>query len=339
MIGPILGPPLGGLITDLASWRWVFAMNIPLGLFSVWCVRRLGSTVETARDQSIDILGIPLLMAGIAAFQLFLQRGIEQSWFHSPEIIAEALITAASFTALAMRARSTGFSAFRPDIFKDTNFVVAAFYNFMLSGIMIVTVLFLPLLGEGPLGFSAALSGAMIVPRAILMTLVMLVVGRVSESIGYRSFLFAGWALMAAGLLVLSATRAANGLLWIIAGSMIQATGAGMLYTVLSALAYATLAPEVRTDATGMYSLLRQLGYASGVALMSAVLQAKIAQHLATLPGGGDGAGQLLATDTALSSYADCFRSMAIVAAIIIPGIWLFRTRTGRSDADSPWPT
>jgi len=328
MIGPILGPPLGGLITDLASWRWVFAINLPLGVFSILCVSRLRSSIETARDLNIDVLGIPLLMAGVAAFQLFLQRGVEHSWFHSPEIIGEAVITVAAFGLLAARAQGTGFSAFRPDVYKDINFVMAAFYNFMLSAILFVTVVFLPLLGQGPLGFSAALAGSMIVPRAILMTLVMLLVGRSIETIGYRLPLVSGWLVMAAGLIVLSGIRPEQGLAWIIAGSAIEAIGAGMLYTPLSTLAFSTLDPGIRTDATGLYSLLRQLGYASGVALMSGVLQSKISKHLADLSSGlaaGTAPAAQLADAAALQGYADCFTMMAIVAAVIIPGILLFR--------------
>jgi MFS transporter, DHA2 family, multidrug resistance protein len=328
MIGPILGPVIGGVITDLASWRWVFAINIPLGLFSIWCVSRLRSSVETARDLNIDVLGIPLLMAGVAAFQLFLQRGIESSWFHSPEIIVEAAITVGAFGLLALRARGAGFTAFRPEVFKDVNFVTAAFYNFMLSAILFVTIVFLPLLGEGPLGFSAALAGSMIVPRAVLMTLVILFVGQSIERIGYRFLLIVGWLLMAAGLIVLAGTRPAQGLAWIIAGSAIQAIGAGMLYTPLTTLAFSTLAPAIRTDATGLYSLLRQLGYASGVALMTAILQAKISRHSADLASGlAAGAPQPseLVNLAALQAYADCFTMMAITAAVIIPGIFLFR--------------
>jgi DHA2 family multidrug resistance protein len=339
MIGPILGPPLGGLITDLASWRWVFAINIPLGLFSIWCASRLRSSVETARDLSIDVLGIPLLMAGVATFQLFLQRGVERSWFHSPEIIAEAVIAVAAFTVLALRARRGGLTAFRPDVFKDLNFITAAFYNFMLSAILLVTVVFLPLLGEGPLGFSAALSGSMIVPRAALMTLVILFAGRLIETIGFRFPLITGWLLMAAGLIVLSGTRPTHGLAWIIAGSAIQAIGAGMLYIPLNTLAFSTLAPEIRTDATGMYSLLRQLGYASGVALMSAILQAKIALHSAEpwhgLAAVGTAQPSELIQAAALHGYANCFTMMAITAAVMIPGIFLFRIGHSEKAADS----
>jgi len=325
MLGPILGPVIGGVITDLASWRWVFIINLPLGLFSIWCVSRLRSSVETARDLNIDVLGILLLMAGVAAFQLLLQRGIELSWFHSPEIIAEAVITIAAFTVLALRARGTGFTAFRPDVFKDVNFVTAAFYNFMLSAILFVTIVFLPLLGEGPLGFSAALAGAMIVPRAILMTLVILFVGQSIDRIGYRFLLVGGWLLMAAGLVVLAGTRPAQGLAWIIAGSAVQAIGAGMLYTPLTTLAFSTLAPGIRTDATGLYSLLRQLGYAAGVALMTAILQAKISRHSADLSSGLAAGAPQPSQLAELHAYTDCFTMMAIAAAVIIPGIFLFR--------------
>ena len=333
MAGPILGPVIGGVITDLASWRWVFVINVPLGLFSIWCVWRLRSAVETDRDLTIDALGIPLLMLGVGALQLLLQRGVERSWFDSPEILGEATITLTAFALLALRARRGGLTAFRPDVFRDVNFVTAAFYNFMLSAILFVTILFLPLLGEGPLGFSAALAGGMIVPRAVLMTLVILVVGQSIETIGYRFLLVGGWLLMAAGLVVLSDVRPAQGLAWIIAGSAIQAIGAGMLYIPLNTLAFSTLAPEIRTDAAGMYSLLRQLGYASGVVLMSAILQAKISMHLAELSSslavGATPPSQLVQA-AAVQGYSDCFTMMAIAAAVIIPGIFLFRI--GRSE-------
>jgi MFS transporter, DHA2 family, multidrug resistance protein len=338
MAGPILGPVIGGLITDLASWRWAFAINVPLGLFSIWCVTRLRSSVETPRDFNIDVLGILLLTAGVAAFQLFLQRGIELSWFRSPEILAEAVITIAAFTVLALRARGAGFTAFRPEVFKDLNFVTAAFYNFMLSAILFVTIVLLPALGEGPLGFSAALAGSTIVPRAILMTLVILFVGQSIERIGYRFLLIGGWVLMGAGLIVLSGTPPTQGLAWIIAGSAIQAVGAGMLYTPLTTLAFSTLAPGIRTDATGLYSLLRQLGYASGVALMSAVLQTKIAMHSAALSGGlatGTAPPARLIQAAALRGYADCFTMMAIAAFAIIPGVFLFRI-AGRETGAEP---
>src|SRR5207244_12706752 len=132
-----------------------------------------------------------------------------------------------------------------------------------------------------------------------------------------------GWTLRAVGLGMLADVQPESALSWIIAGSTVQAIGAGMLYTPLTTLAFATLAPDIRTDATGLYSLLRQLGYASGVALMGAILQAKISMHLAILsrgPAAATAPPAQLAEAAALQGYADGFILLAISAPVIIPG-------------------
>jgi DHA2 family multidrug resistance protein len=329
MVGPILGPPIGGIITDLASWRWVFLINIPLGFLSIAAVWRLRYRFEAARDATIDGLGILFLMTGVAALQLFLQRGVGRGWFQSPEITAEAAVAILSFTLVGLRAQRTGFTAFRPQVFKDVNFATAAFYNFMLSALLFVTVVFLPSLAQGPLGFPATVAGAMIVPRAILLMLVMLLTGRLIGKIDDRILLGSGWILMAIGLVILAAIPPDQALGWIIGGSAIQSVGAGMLYIPIVTPAYSTLPVGIRTDATGMNSLLRQLGYASGVALMSGILQDRISIHSADLSSGTAPPSQLAET-AALQGYADCFTMMAIAAAVIIPGIFLFRAGSAK---------
>jgi DHA2 family multidrug resistance protein len=320
MVGPILAPLIGGLITDLASWRWVFAINLPLGLLSIWSLRRVRSVAETSRDLTIDGFGIVLLMAGVGALQLCLQRGAGQAWFHSPEITGEAAIAALCLALLALRARRSGFAVLRTEVFSDRNFATATFYNFMLSALLFSSVVFVPLLAEGPLGFPATLAGALIVPRAVLMTVIILCIGQIIGRVDMRILLASGWLMMAAGLAILSTIRIGNGAVWIITGSVIQAAGAGMLYTPISTLAFSTLTPDLRTDATGLFSLLRQLAYASGVALMTAILQQRVQFNLARL-------GALPhAVDTAtLAAYADCFRMMAVTALVVVPGIFLFR--------------
>lgn len=333
MVGPILGPVVGGIITDLASWRWVFVINLPLGLLSVWCLRRVRTGTDTSRDMALDWLGIVLLMVGVGAFQLCLQRGGGRAWLYSPEIAVEAAIAIIAFTLLLWRARRAGFSVFRPQVFKDTNFAVATFYNFMLSALLFVAVLFVPLLGEGPLGFPATLAGALVVPRAVLMTLMMLLVGQVIGRVDFRVLLTGGWLLMAAGLWILSSIQPGQAILWIVVGSTIQAIGAGMLYAPLSTLGFSTLAAELRTDASGLYSLLRQIGYASGVAVMTAVLRLKVAsEHAGLLPQAARHGAAPHPLDLAtLYAYRDCFRIMAITALLVIPGILLFRIAQARA--------
>jgi MFS transporter, DHA2 family, multidrug resistance protein len=326
MLGPVLGPPLGGLITDLASWRWVFLINVPLGLCAIGCVWRLRLAAEGSRESRFDYPAMVLLMAAIAAFELLLQRSVGRAWLHSPEIAIEAAVAVLAFALLAVRARYSRFAVFRLDIFRDLNFAAAAFYDFMLSALLFVTLLFVPLLAEGPLRLPASAAGAVIVPRAVLLMIVMLLVGRLIGRINDRVLLGAGWLLTAGGLVILSGIRARDPVAWILVGSMVQALGAGLLYIPQATRAYLTLPEELRTDASGMYSLLRQLGCASGASLMSAVLQAKISAAAARAPAGIPGfRHSATAAQGTLLAYTQCFWMMAIAAVVIIPGVLLFR--------------
>ncbi|HEX3537771.1 MAG TPA: MDR family MFS transporter [Stellaceae bacterium] len=326
MAGPILGPLIGGIITDLASWRWIFAVNLPLGVLAVWLARRHRTETETDRQAPLDLIGVVLLMIGVGALQLCLERGVGRSWLGSPELLSEAAMAVAAAALLGWRASAGGFSVFRPDVFRDINFAVAAFFNFMLSALLFVAVVFLPLMAEGPLGYPATVAGSLIVPRAVLMTGIILGVGRLIGNIEYRILLATGWILMAAGLAILSTVQGEQSVASIIVGSTIQSIGAGMLYTPHSTLAFVTLPNDRRTDAAGLFSLLRQLGYASGVALMTAVLRLRLAAHLPAT------ATQEAAVLAELSAYRDCFRVMAAACLAVLPGIFLFRPppRPGR---------
>ena len=327
MLGPIFGPALGGIITDLASWRWAFIINLPLGLLVIRGVRGALPQAESTEPVPLDAIGMLLLVAGIGALQLWLERSVGQSWLNSPELVGEAAIVVVAFSALALRAQRSGFTVFQPEVFKDVNFAAAAFYNFVASALLFTTLVFVPLMGEGPLGYDATVAGFTIVPRGILMMLMILLMGRLIGRVDYRILLLTGVMLMAAGLVTVSAVRPGNAAFWLVSGSTIQAAGVGMLYTPLSTIGFSTLAPERRTDASGLYSLLRQLGSASGVALMTAVLRVRLDAHLSGLAAGFAGgaipAPRLAAAS--LQAYADCFRMMAIAALIVCPGVFLFR--------------
>ena len=333
MIGPIVGPLLGGVITDLASWRWVFVINLPLGLLAIWGMRRTLPHGEVLSKTSIDAFGIFVLMASIAALQLCLSRGVGRTWLQSPELLSEAAVTVLGFSLLAMRARTAGFTVLRLAVFKDLNFAAAGFYNFMTSALLFVAIVFLPALGEDALGYHAVLAGFTIMPRAVLMMLTMLLAGRLIGKVDYRILLATGLLLMAAGLVMLSHIRPAEGVLWIVAGSTVQAIGGGLLFTPLSTLAFSTLIPEMRTDAAGVYSLLRQLGCASGVALMTAVLHYRLSANLIAFgapAGGGASLPADLASLATLRAYTGCFNLMAIAAMAVSPGILLLRSGRAR---------
>src|SRR5579884_30773 len=312
MVGPIVGPPLGGFITDVSSWRGAFLINLLFGGIVVILLRGLRRPEERVPEERLDPVGVVALMVGVGALELCLQRGIGRPWLTSPDLLAEAALAAIALAVMIVRGRRGGMSVVRPDVFKDANFAAAAFYNFMTSGLLFVSVVFIPALGEGPLGYRATLAGLTIVPRAVLMMLLMLFVGRLIGRVDFRILLGSGWVLMAAGLAVLANVRAADGLLWIVVGSTIQAAGAGLLFTPLSTLAFSSLAPELRTDAAGVYSLLRQLGFATGVTVMTAVLRLMLEPQAADL-------------GPTLAAYSRCFGVMAIASLAVIPGIFVFR--------------
>jgi MFS transporter, DHA2 family, multidrug resistance protein len=324
MVGPVVGPVFGGLITDLASWRWIFALNAPLGAIAILGSGPIPSRVDPTGKSSIDRLGILLLVVGVGALQLTLERSIGRIWPPSPETAVEAAAAVLALTAIAVQSRRSRFKLFRFEVFRDLNFAAAATYNFMVGALLFTTIVFLPALSQGPLGYDATQAGLTISPRGVATMATMLAIRHVIDRVDRRALLAIGLVITAGALELMSHLSPQGGAFWLGATSAMQGVGVGLLFTPLATLAFSTLATEVRTDAAGVYNLLRQLGCATGVATMTAVLQARIGQF----PQGSAivAGSRPQAFDAAtFFAYTSCFRTMAIVAAAMIPGIFLFR--------------
>lgn len=328
MIGPILGPVLGGIITDLGSWRWIFALNVPLGFIAILGLRQVPTAVDPAARARIDTIGIALLVLGVGSLQLTLERSIGQTWPFSAEITGEAIVALLALTAIAIRSSRARFSLCRVQVFSDLNFATAVGYNFVVSGLLFTTIVFLPALSEGPLGYDATQAGLVLSPRGIATMAMMFAVGYLIDRIDHRFLLTSGLMISAAAFLLISRVPTHGGEIWLASASALQGLGVGLLFTPLSTLAFSTLTPDQRTDAAGIYSLLRQLGCATGVATMTAVLQARIHTNFAALMtdvlAGADLRGQALDRAT-FAGYSGCFQTMAIITAVILPGVLLFR--------------
>lgn len=321
MTGPVLGPTLGGFITDVASWRWIFGINLPLGAAAIIGLRWLPPSLEEKREGRVDGIGILLMVLGVGALQLMLERSIGQSSLLSPEFAVEAAVVATALFLIAIRSLQGRFTLFRFEVFKNLNFSTSAFYTFTIGALVTTVIVLLPALGEGPLGFDATLAGLTVSPRGALTLLTMLAVSRVIDRIDLRILLAIGLVLTAASFELMARVPITHEAVWLGAVSALQGFGVGLLFTPLSTLAFATVPDRLRTDGTGVYNLLRQLGGAAGVALMAAVLQLRLQTHLAAR---GD-PGPPLSNAAVFSAYADCFRIMAAATIAVAPGVFLFR--------------
>ena len=230
---------------------------------------------------------------------------------------------------IVVQSRRGRFALFRFEVFRDVNFAVAALYNFLVGALLFTTIVFVPALGEGPFAWNATQAGLAISPRGIGTMAMMLGIRYVIDRVDHRALLAFGLVTTAGALGLMARVPAESGETWLAVTSAAQGIGVGLLFTPLSTLAFSTLAAEQRTDAAGVYNLARQLGCATGVAAMTAVLQARIHTRFQQLydHGGIAGLSSARIYETAsFLAYTDCFRLLGIVTLAMIPGVLLFRT-------------
>ena len=329
MAGPMLGPLLGGVITDLASWRWIFAINAPIGGIALFGLGAVSACADADGGGSIDGFGMALLTIAIGSLQLALQRSIGGIWPPAPETIGAAGAAVLAFALIAVQSRRSRFLLFRFDVFRDLNFALAAAFNVMIGAMLFTTIVFVPALSEGPLGWDATQAGLAIAPRGVGTMATMLAVRYLIDRIDHRVLLTVGLVTTAGALELMSRVSPQGAELWLAATSAVQGIGVGLLFTPLSTLAFSTILPELRTDAAGVFNLSRQLGCAAGVAAMTALLQVRIRSFLYTLHlhPGLVGAAPARALEAAtFAAYAGSFRILVIVTVALIPGIFLFRS-------------
>jgi DHA2 family multidrug resistance protein len=352
ILGPIFGPLLGGWLTDNFTWRWVFFINLPVGVLAFAMTSIFMSRDRGGEARPFDFLGFGALVVFIGGLQLMLDRGPTLDWFSSPEIWAEALCAVAGlyvFTVHTMTARQPFFDRV---LALDRNFVTCNIFGFFIGLFLFSTMALLPPVMQGLMGYSVFGAGVVMMPRGIGSFLAMFVVGRLVGRVDTRLLLAAGLALCCVAQLQMSHFDLSMGSMPFVTSGLVQGLGIGLIFVPLSVTAFGTLSPTLRAEGTAVYTLVRNLGSSVGISLMeafdtreTAVAHADLAQHVqpgntalaAGLPAsmnpattaGLEALNNEITRQAAFVALVDVFRLMLIMTICIVPLLFIMRRPAG----------
>lgn len=287
MVGPILGPTLGGYITEYMNWRWIFYVNVPFGLIGFLGIAALMPESERNRERSFDKLGFLLLAIGVGAMQLGLDRGQTRGWFESTEITFELAVAAIAIYFFILRILSAKDPFLDRRIFRDRNFVGGVAVIFLVGAFTMATGALLAPFMQTLLGFPVSTAGLALVPRGVGLMISMMFVGRLVEKFDARLLVASGMTIVAFSLWQMSGFNLNVGARAVAWTGFLQGLGIGLIFVPLTTLTYATLSDRLRTEAAGIFSLIRSIGSSIGIAIMFSMLarltqvnHAEMAQHV-----------------------------------------------------------
>ena len=268
MVGPILGPTLGGYLTEYYNWRWVFYINLPFGVLAL--IGILTVVPETARNlnRRFDIFGFALLSLAIGALQMMLDRGESQDWFSSTEIIVEAVIAALCFYMFLVQMFTAKNPFIEPGLFKDRNFAAGLVVIFMVGIILLATLALLPPFLQSLMGYPVLTTGYVLAPRGIGTMVAMIIVGRLNGRIDARALILLGICCISASLYEMSTFTVDVPMVTLIWTGIVQ----GFFFVPLSTVAFSTLDPKYRNEGTAMFSLMRNIGSSIGISVVVTLL-------------------------------------------------------------------
>ncbi|MES1200049.1 MAG: DHA2 family efflux MFS transporter permease subunit [Pseudomonadota bacterium] len=272
MVAPIAGPVLGGWLTESWSWRWVFYINVPVGALCLLGILTFVPETEKNTQRSLDIIGFALLGTAIAALQLVFDRGQGKGWFDSPEIITEAVIAFLAMWFCLVHSFTSKHPFLPLPIFTDFNFATCSALGVVVGVVILSVSALLPLMLQGVYNYSVLQTGLLLSPRGFGSIVSMLLVGRLLGRVDTRLLLLIGQAIFAASFYHLSLFTLDTPSIQVVLNGILQGLGTGLLFLPLTTMAFGTIAPNLRPDATSFYTLMRNLGGSAGISIMLVLL-------------------------------------------------------------------
>ena len=359
MAAPILGPAIGGWLTYNYNWRWVFDINLPLGIIAFLGILAFVPETKTDRRHGFDLMGFAFLSLGVGALQMCLDRGELKDWFGSTEILIEAAAAALGLWLFIAHSLTAERPFLSRGLVRDRNFVGGNVFMFVTCAIMYASLALLPpmlTLLEDPI----VTTGYLQIPRGITMMIGVTVAGRLVSRFDIRLLLALGLFTTGGALWLMTGFTPAMDNTPIIVTGLIQGLGFGLLYAPINAAAFATLPAELRAEGTGVYSLIRNIGGSIGISVcetlfdrnlqvnhaviaqsvtpFNAALHQAAAQHYWPLDSltGLASLDQLVNLQAAMISFVDDYKFMMFVCLAATPLLLLLQPI--RRQEEKPMP-
>jgi len=361
IVAPIIGPTLGGWITDSYSWRWIFYINLPIGIMALFMVNLFVEDPPYLREKfkgAIDFLGFGLLALWLGSLQLVLDKGQESDWFEAPWVCWTAALSTAALVVFIIRELTDHEPIVQLRVLRDRNFAVGTLITCTYGFVMYASTALLPLFLQTLLGYSALQSGLSVSPRGLGSMVSMIAVGILVRRIDGRILMCFGFGLLCVSTWMLGNVNLQIGMSSVVLPNLVNGFAMGFIWVPLTIMTLSRLRKQDMGNATGIYNLMRNIGGSIGIASITTMLVrgSQIHQnYLAANAGAGNpieggflrglqarlfsqGADMVTAhqkalgalyrsvqQQSALLAYTDNFHLLAILALLCVPLVLLFQ--------------
>lgn len=277
MIGPAIGPTLGGWITDNYDWPWIFYINIPIGIFGLWMVNQFVHDPPYVKEQrgkaGVDAIGISLLAIGLASMQTVLEEGQTNDWFSSNFIVTLSIVAAIALCAFIAWELHVEKPVVDLSILRNVSFTTGTMIGGVLGISLYSSMFLLPLFMQELLQYPATKSGLVLMPRSLVMLVFMPIGGALYNRLGPRLMIFGGLLIAGCAPIMMSHFTLETSDSYFVWPQVIQGIGFVLIFIALSTTSLAGIEKPKMTSATGLYNLIRQLGGSFGTAIFATMLE------------------------------------------------------------------
>jgi DHA2 family multidrug resistance protein len=278
VVAPAIGPTLGGWITDNFSWRWIFYINLPVGLISLLLTQRLITDPPHLRGQKreglkIDYIGFSLIALGLGAMQIVLDKGQREGWFDSNFIIALIAISAIALICAIVWEWRHEHPVIDLTLFRDRSFAVSNAMMFMLGFVLLGSTLLIPLFAQTMLGYPATQAGLALMPGGLIIICSMPLVGYLLSRHDPRLMMAFGLTMVSISLFFMTTFDLSIDFWTLATARMLQGCGLGFLFVPINTVAYSYLPPQKNNAASGIINLSRNIGASVGISIVTTMLE------------------------------------------------------------------